>query len=278
MSSTARSSRLGARYPRELRANWYGVHSSRCLAPPRDKHVNREQAKKLRFMTHGLVPAVPKPVVLAPIESIRCGSASRTIPLAPAIRSRRRPRESPNHESRAPGQHGARRASAERSSGFGSIRVGQTTGFARMRAPQRQCRTTPFVRWLERVAPLLWRHLHHARWAGRTSASARKDSPGGASLQSLCRRSSHAPTKHSRGPSCPPLQPVWRTSRCARGPIAARSRPPVARRLPRARCPPHELAAHCGFLRIALWVVTEGVRAPCVQFRGMTTGPRDLIS
>jgi hypothetical protein len=157
MPSAARSSRLAVRSPRELRASGHDVHSSRRVAPPRDKHG--ESRARPRAPPHDRWARLCGPKARSPrtVESVRCGSASGTIPLAPAIRSRRRPREGENHESRAAGHDDACRASAERSSGFGSIRGRQTTGFGHIRAPQRQCRTTPFVLGAARVASLLWR-------------------------------------------------------------------------------------------------------------------------
>ena len=103
MPSTARSSRLGSSLSARVTSQ-LGIAFTRAGAwrHPVTSTVNREQPKKLRFMTYGFVPAVPKPVGLAPVESIRRGSASGTVPLASTIRSRRRAREDQNHESLAP--------------------------------------------------------------------------------------------------------------------------------------------------------------------------------
>ena len=140
LHATARSSRLGVRSPRaSYEPTGHGVHSSRCLAPPCDKH--RESRAGSIAPIHdpmGSSPRPQKPVVLAPVESIRCGSATGTIPLAPAIRSPRRPREDQNHGSPAPGQHGARRVRQRDHPDSARFGLRPTTGFA-----HNACATAP---------------------------------------------------------------------------------------------------------------------------------------
>ena len=124
MPSTARSSRLGSSLSARVTSQ-LGIAFTRAGAwrHPVTSTVNRAQPKKLRFMTYGFVPAVPKPVGLAPVESIRRGSASGTVfsRLNDTVTASC-PRRPESREPRA-GQHGARRAWVARSSGFGSIWV-----------------------------------------------------------------------------------------------------------------------------------------------------------
>ena len=124
MPSTARSSRLGSSLSARVTSQ-LGIAFTRAGAwrHPVTSTVNREQPKKLRFMTYGFVPAIPKPVGLAPVESIRRGSCERdgSSRLNDTVTASC-PRRPESREPRA-GQHGARRASVERSSGFGSIWV-----------------------------------------------------------------------------------------------------------------------------------------------------------